>query len=168
MVPDPDLSPPTAAARATAAVSAAATANRGSRAAASLATRVQMFDDPRGLKGLTNLGNTCFMASCLQCLAHTPPLAEYFLNAPVYPDRRRSGPGTDRHPVIAPALETVMRRLHSDGGGAGRGGAPSSRGSGAGDAHNPREFIGAMDRCPPLDLFTDRDQHDSQEFLRML
>jgi ubiquitin C-terminal hydrolase len=35
-------------------------------------------------------------------------------------------------------------------------------------AHVPRDFINAMDKCPPLDLFTDRDQHDSQEFLRML
>lgn len=32
-----------------------------------------------GLAGLYNLGNTCFMNSAIQCLAHTPKLVDYFL-----------------------------------------------------------------------------------------
>ncbi|XP_036852251.2 ubiquitin carboxyl-terminal hydrolase 11 isoform X8 [Manis javanica] len=39
----------------------------------------QEFHGQPGICGLTNLGNTCFMNSALQCLSNVPQLTEYFL-----------------------------------------------------------------------------------------
>lgn len=69
----------------------------------------------RSLVGLQNLGNTCFMNSCLQCILSTPPLMEYFLSLKFRNELNRNSPTKGKlAECVAELVKNVCNGTNSD------------------------------------------------------
>ncbi|KAJ2389718.1 hypothetical protein GGI05_003418 [Coemansia sp. RSA 2603] len=106
-------------------------------------------EQARYLCGLSNLGNTCFMNSALQCVGHIPELASYFVSGAYQAELNRTNP-LGMQGAVALAYGRMARAMWQ-----------SSRG-----VHAPRGFKQTIAQWAPQ--FRGYNQQDAPEFLAFL
>ncbi|XP_054288185.1 ubiquitin carboxyl-terminal hydrolase 2 [Macrosteles quadrilineatus] len=99
----------------------------------------------RGLTGLPNIGNTCFLNSVIQCLSNTRPLLEYILSNEYL--------GEIRNPTKSLVIECFAELIQN---------IWNDRKSSV----NPVHLKHAVELYAPR--FSGYSQHDAQEFLKYL
>ncbi|KAI5638408.1 ubiquitin carboxyl-terminal hydrolase domain-containing protein [Phthorimaea operculella] len=105
------------------------------------------YDDsrPRGLVGLQNMGNTCYMNAALQALSNTQPLTSYFLEC----GAAVAVLAADKKPQLSRAYQKLIRDMWSR----------KTRGYVV-----PNGILYGIRNVHPM--FRGYHQHDTQEFLR--
>ncbi|TPX62619.1 hypothetical protein PhCBS80983_g00391 [Powellomyces hirtus] len=107
---------------------------------------------PIGATGLSNLGNTCFMNSALQCLSNTPPLTKYFLKGSWKSELNPENPLGMKGQVAMAYAELMLQLWRPD--------------NGRMSSHAPRSFKNTIGKFNSM--FAGYSQQDSQELLGFL
>lgn len=104
----------------------------------------------RGVTGLSNLGNTCYMSSALQCVRSVEELTQYFLTNDYIRDLNPRNP-LSHQGNVAKAYGALLHQLYDEGGAS---------------SFAPRQFKQTIGRYGPS--FSGYGQQDSQEFVLFL